>query len=232
MQEELDRIKERYAHRGQVVPADKYLLTNPHILLGVQEKERKMVKLLRKNDLVPLRNKKILEVGCGTGSNLLDFLRLGAQPENIRGNDLLENRIAVARKRLPEKVQLFCGDASAQELEKESFDLILQSTVFTSILEDAMQEKLAYRMWSQLKPGGYIIWFDILHGNPYNPDVRAIPLKRIKMLFPQGTFQVERVTLFPFIGQAVTRHVNFPYFILGTLPFLKMHLLCFIRKPA
>lgn len=109
---EIDAIKERYKRRGSKVPADKYLLTNPHILLGVQEKERKLVKFLNKYHLIPLRDKKILEVGCGIGSNLIDFIRLGANPKNITGNDLLESRIAAARERLPNDVRLICSDAS------------------------------------------------------------------------------------------------------------------------
>jgi Methylase involved in ubiquinone/menaquinone biosynthesis len=229
--DEISAIRERYKKRANTIPANKYLLTNPHILMGVQEKERKLVKMLNMCGMLPLRDKKILEVGCGTGSNLLDFIRLGALPQNIVGNDLLDNRIAIAKERLPQGVTLICCDASKMDLKSDMFDITLQSTVFTSILDDTMQNRLAQKMWDATKPGGYIIWYDFIHANPYNPDVRAVPVKRMKELFPEGKYKIRRTTLFPFISKAVAKSFYFPYTLINACPFLRMHVLCMIRKP-
>lgn len=228
---EIDEIRERYKKRGKNIPSNKYLMTNHHVLLGVQEKERKIVKMLNDAQLTPLDDKKILEVGCGTGSNLVDFIRLGAMPENIVGNELLETRIVTAKKRLPNDINLICGDACELALPSDSFDIVLQSTVFTSILDDAFQRKLADKMWNLTKPGGYIIWFDFIHANPFNKDVRAVPISRVKQLFPNGKFKIRKVILFPFISKLVTKRFFFPYAIFNIFPFLRMHILCFIKKP-
>lgn len=228
--DEVQEIKNRYERRKLNVPAGKYALTNPHILMNVQQKERKLVKLLHKQGMVSLSDKRILEVGCGTGSNIMEFIRFGARPENIIGNDLLENRLKTAKNNLPAGVKLLCGDASKLDLPELSFDIILQSTVFTSILSDSMKKDLAENMWRLLKPGGTIIWYDFVIANPHNPDVRAVPVREIKQLFPfADTIKIKRLTLFPFIAQKVTKRFFTPYLLLCTLP-LKMHVLCAINK--
>ena len=149
--DELSEIKLRYKRREESISKNKYALTNAHILLIVQEKEREMIKFLKKYDLLPLQDKTILEIGCGTGQNLIEFIRMGANPKNIIGNDLLENRISTAKKLLPQEVELICDDASTLDLPDNSFDIILQSTVFTSILDDELQIKIANHMCELLK---------------------------------------------------------------------------------
>jgi hypothetical protein len=67
-----------------------------------------------------------------------------------------------------------------------SQDLVLQSTVFSSLLDDAFQQRLAEAMWRWLKPGGAVLWYDFTVDNPRNPDVRGVPLARVRALFPQA----------------------------------------------
>lgn len=228
---ETENIKERYSRRAGKDFKNRYMMTNRDILLKVQERERILVNFLHRNNMLPLESKKILEVGCGTGTNLLDFIRLGANPENIVGNDLLEQRIRTASSRLPEDVKLICGDASTLELPENYFDIVLQSTVFTSILDDDFQNKLAKHMWELTKPGGVIIWYDFVLANPHNKDVKAVPLKRVREMFPGAEVKVKRATLFPFIAQKVTKRTFFAYSILNKIPLLKMHIFCWIKKP-
>jgi len=78
---------------------------------------------------------------------LLELIKLGFRPQNLIGNELLADRLAAARARLPELVRLLPGDANQLELPDGSFDVVIQSTVFTSILDLEFQAKLARRMW-------------------------------------------------------------------------------------
>ncbi len=73
-----------------------------------------------------------MSVGCGSGSNILQFLRFGFSPELITANELLPERAKRARKLLPEAVKVICGDASEIHLPNAPFDIILVSTVFSS----------------------------------------------------------------------------------------------------
>jgi len=54
-------------------------------------------------------------------------------PENLFGIDLLSDRIEIAKKISP-NIDFQCGDASNIPFEDESFDIAMQNTVFTSIL--------------------------------------------------------------------------------------------------
>ena len=97
--------------------------------------------------------------------------------ENLVGDEFLEDRAEVARRRLPEGIKILVGDAAEVNLEEGPFDIVYQSTVFTSILDDGFQQKLADRMWKLVKPGGGVLWYDFIYNNPNNPDVRGVPLK-------------------------------------------------------
>jgi SAM-dependent methyltransferase len=169
----------------------------------------------------------VLEIGCGTGTNILNMIALGAAPERVVGNDLIEERIKMATARLPAAVRLHLGDASRLPDEFGPFDLIIQFMVFSSILDDAMLSTLAGRMWAALRPGGAILSYDFTVNNPSNPDVRGIPVRRLQELFPGGHFTVKRVTVAPPFARRIDHRL---YPLLAMFPFLKTHRLCLIRK--
>ncbi|GAB4560790.1 MAG: class I SAM-dependent methyltransferase [Rhizobacter sp.] len=229
MQDEAQSVRDRYARRVQDDP--RYSLLNPAALLALQERQRAMLGLFKRlgwNDLSPL---KLHEVGSGTGSNLVELLLMGFAPANLSGVELLPERHAAARERLPAAVQLVQGDALALAPPAASVDIVLQSTVFSSLLDDAFQQRLADTMWAAVKPGGGVLWYDFTFNNPRNPDVRGVPLSRVRALFPQGRVQVQRVTLAPPVARAVTRLHPSLYTLFNTLPLLRTHLLCWIAKP-
>lgn len=157
MKSEITLIKERYQRRKQINEEAIYSPLLPDRYMASQQKERELIRLIKSCGIMPVENKKVLEIGCGTGDNLLMMLRLGFQPENLMGNELLEERAQIARHRLPHSTEIILGDASELDLEDHSFDVVFQSTVFTSILNDRFQEKLAGRMWNLTKPGGGIL---------------------------------------------------------------------------
>ena len=49
----------------------------------MQERERQILMLLKHNGFAALKTKKILEIGCGDGYWLREFVKWGAGPENI-----------------------------------------------------------------------------------------------------------------------------------------------------
>ncbi len=217
--EEIERVRERYQRRTNLHEADLYNRLLPSVYMSQQEKDRALIKLIVKADLLPVDQKRVLEVGCGSGGNLLKLIELGFNPENLVANELLEERVQIARKRLPQVVPIIPGDATEIDLPPESFDIVLQSTVFTSLLDNDFQQKLADTMWQLTKPGGGIIWYDFIYNNPSNPDVRGVPIKRIKELFPKGRMMIWKVTLAPPISRLVTRVHPSLYSVFGTVKF-------------
>ena len=107
----------------------------------------------------------------------------------------------------------------------------MQSTVFSSLLDDAFQQRLADAMWRWTKPGGAVLWYDFTVNNPSNPDVRGVPLARVRELFPQGRITTRRVTLAPPLSRLVCRVHPAAYGLFNALPWLRTHVLCWIAKP-
>ncbi len=227
---ELTRIREAYQRRAQTVPTDRYSRFKPDSMLRVQEIERQLVGLLARNGFSGLQDKKILEIGCGVGVWLRAFLQWRALPENLYGIDLLTGRIEEARKMCPQGVHLECGNAAALAFPEASFDLVLQSTVFTSILDPTMRQRIAAEMLRVLKPGGYIIWYDFHVNNPRNRDVRGIKKREIGQLFPGCRVYVKRVTLAPPIGRLVAPMSPLVYVVLSSLRVFCTHYLGLIAK--
>jgi hypothetical protein len=71
------RIKAAYARREAVVDRLLYSYFNPGNLFIVQDREREILALLKQYGRGALEGQKILEVGCGTGYWLREFIKWG-----------------------------------------------------------------------------------------------------------------------------------------------------------
>lgn len=228
-QENIGKLKEAYSTR--IEPnAGNYSWFRADVCLYRQEKQRVLLRLLKRAGFKSVSNLKIFEVGCGFGDNILNLINLGAAPEDIYANDLIQGRIDTARARLPETVQLFTEDASETALADGSFDLIFQSTVFSSILSNEMQVDLANSMLRLLRRNGCIVWYDFLYNNPKNKSVRGCSKARVKELFPGTSILFRRVTLAPPLCRSIVRLFPFMYPVLNVFPFLRTHTFALIQK--
>ena len=226
---EPEAVRDRYARRAST--HWHYDRLNPAALRPAQERERAVAGMLQAAGWREPSACCLLEVGCGTGGNLQEFLRFGFAPENLCGIELLHDRFTQARRVLPAAVQVIEGDALQAEVAEASQDIVLVSTVFSSLLDDAFQQGLADAMWRWTKPGGAVLWYDFTVDNPRNPDVRGVPLARVRELFPQGRITHRRVTLAPPIARAVCRVHPALYAVFNALPLLRTHVLAWIAKP-
>lgn len=225
---ELAAVAARYARRA---PGDRYSVLRPEVWQSMQERQRALLALLNRHAPKPLADLDVLEIGCGSGANLLELMRLGFDARRLSGNELLPERAAAARVQLPAAVRLIEGDAGALPFEPASFDIVYQSTVFSSLLDDAFQQRLAERMWAWLRPGGAVLWYDFIVDNPANRDVRGVPMRRVRELFPEGRIDARRVTLAPPIARSVVRLHPALYTVCNALPLLRTHRLAWIAKP-
>lgn len=226
---EPDAVAERYARR---TAGDRYSLLRPDVWQTLHERQRAMLALFARLGWTDLSTRRLLEVGCGGGANLLELLRIGFVPQHLSGVELLPDRYVHARQVLPAALALHCGDALQFDAPTDSQDAVFVSTVFSSLLDDAFQQQLAAAMWRWVKPGGGVLWYDFTVDNPRNRDVRGVPLARVRALFPQGRVQARRVTLAPPIARAVTRVHPGLYTLFNALPPLRTHVLAWIAKPA
>lgn len=225
-----DRVREAYARRRQSIPAGRYARTDPFTLCAAHEREEEMAALFRAEGLTTLTGLRILDVGCGRGDALRQLLEYGADPELLTGIDLLDENIQKAG-RLSPHLRVICGSASRLPFPDSSFDLVLQFTLFTSILNDEVKRAISAEMARVLAPGGRILWYDFSFNNPRNPDVRGIGKREIRALFPGLEIKTKRVTLAPPLGRIVAPFSIVLYYLLSRVRPLCTHLLCLLRKP-
>lgn len=226
---ETEALRQRYARRRPDDP--RYHPLDAAALWARQERERALRGWLVEPGAKPVAALCAIEVGCGDGNGLLDLMRLGFDPARLAGVELLAERHALARWRLPQALRLWCGDATLAEVGDGAWDLVFVSTVFSSLLDPAFQRTLADALWRWLRPGGAVVCYDFAVDNPRNPDVRGVPVQRLRELFPQGRMRVRRVTLAPPLARTVARVHPALITLLNALPLLRTHRLAWIEKP-
>lgn len=224
---ELANVEARYARRG--ASEGLYSFLRPEVLFGQFDFERALMALLLESGFSGFGDLRLIEIGCGSGGNLLRLLRWGFDPSKLVANELLPDRLDAARKLLPAAVEIVPGDARVID-RPGAFDLVYQSTVLSSILDDDFQQQLANTMWSLTAPGGAVLSYDFAVDNPKNKDVRGVPVKRLRQLFPEGTLALRRVTLAPPLARRFGT-TRFGYSTLNALPLLRSHRLVLISKP-
>ena len=227
--DETRAIAERYARRAG---DDRHAPHQPAVQQLLAERQQAMRALLAEAGVHDLARASLLEVGCGAGDNLRELIGMGFAPANLAGIELLPDRLALARQALPPAVQLQAGDASVAPVPAGSLDIVYASTVFSSLLDDAFQQRLADAMWRWLRPGGAVLWYDFTVDNPRNRDVRGVPAMRLRELFPQGTIRSRRVTLAPPLARLLCRIHPGLYPMFNRITPLRTHLLAWISKPA
>jgi ubiquinone/menaquinone biosynthesis C-methylase UbiE len=226
---EADRILEEHRRREREVPAGFYDLDRPANLFLRQGQERALRDALERSGLLPLSGRRLLEVGCGSGNWLEILERFGARREGLAGIDLDPGRAAACAARLP-GADIRSGDASVLPWQSGSFDVVLQSTVFSSILDPEMRRAVAFEMLRVLAPGGAILWYDFFVDNPANPNVRGVRRREIEALFPGCRIDPRRATLAPPIARRVVPVSWTLATVLESLRVFDTHYLVLIRR--
>ena len=228
---EVDRLQEvyrEYTIRG--FGKTKWSLANKGNQAVQDECQSELRDLLQKTGFFPLENRRILDVGCGTGERLAAFGNWGARPENMFGIDLIPDRICAARKHFPE-ITFELANAETLPFTDDSFDLVTVFTVFTSILDQRMAANVCREINRVLAPGGGIIWYDFRLNNPLNRHVRGISREQIRKLFPGFGTNLKAISLLPPLARRLGRLTNKLYPLLSTMPFLRSHYLGVLTKP-
>ena len=179
-----------------------------------------------------ITNLDILDIGCGNGNMLRQFLQWGAAPERLAGIELRPEPVEKARHLNP-NLDVRCGSAIELPWPDASFDLACQHTVFTSILDPAMKQQIAAEMSRVLRQGGAVLWYDFMYNNPSNPDVCGIQAGEIRSLFPGFEIHLRRITLAPFVARRLPESLlPVLYPLLAAIPLLRTHYLGLLVKPT
>jgi SAM-dependent methyltransferase len=198
----------------------------------VNQRHQETQRLLSACAFHPLTDVRILDVGCGNGNMLRQFLQWRATPSHLAGIELRAEPIEQARALNP-GIDIRCGSAIEMPWENESFDLVCQHTVFTSILDDTMKRQIAAEMNRVLRPGGAVLWYDFFLNNPGNRDVKGIGKHELYSLFPQYKINLRKISLAPPIARRIPeRLLPVVYPALAAIPLLRTHYLALCQKPG
>ena len=193
---DLTRLRREYAAREERLAAsDLYSPFNPAYLFAIQQRQRNMLRLLKQAGILSVKQKRILEIGCGSGGVLQEFLGFGAEAAHLHGIDLLHARLRQALGRFS-ALPVACADGQFLPYPSQTFDLVLQFTAFSSILNEEVKQHIAQEKIRVLRSNEVILWYDFWL-NPQNPQTQGIRPKEICALFPSCTYLFCRITLAP-----------------------------------
>ncbi|HKT61226.1 MAG TPA: class I SAM-dependent methyltransferase [Gemmatimonadales bacterium] len=224
------RLEAAYARRADSLEPIPARLRSPGDLFILQERERLTARILTEAFPDGLGTLRVLDLGCGTGWDLLELRTLGVGSARTVGLDLLAPRLRTARQLLPDAA-LVRAHGGRLPFSSDQFDLILAFTVFSSILDEEQRRTVAGELRRVIRSGGVLMWYDLRVDNPRNSDVRAVPSRALADLFPSWSIQLRSVTLAPPLARMVVPRSWLAAQMLSALPLLRTHLLGCLRKP-
>lgn len=191
------------------------LLSNPEVLFQYLALEDSVISILRRIAWDRQRAR-VLDVGCGGGSSLGRFLLLGFKAQNLCGIDIDPDRIKEAKEKYP-NIEFVCDDAAAMPFGAESFDLVLESTMFVQIRDEKIAQAIADGMLRVAKPKGYVLLIDWRYSKPFQSDYSGLSKKRIRKLFSVDSksriISQTPGALVPPVGRAISKYARSLYFI-------------------
>lgn len=200
-------------------------------MFTVQEREWVTARLFREAGLESLADHDILDIGCGSGVELLRFVLDGASPDRLAGVDLIPDRVSAARRVLPQ-ADIREGSAHALSFPDASFDIVSQFTVFSSILDPDLRVTVASEMRWVARPGGLIVWYDVRRLARRNPNLVAIDDHELGQLFSDCAVRAIRVTLQWGVVHHVAPRSRLAGWLLERFPPFSSHYVAIIRVPG
>ncbi len=250
-QGELRRIREEYTRRDRDGDTRIYDVANPPFRYHMAEREAAILSLFAAAR-VSLKGCHVLEVGCGDGHIIERFLDFGA--ERSAGLELMWNRVREGSLLRP-ALLLVQGDGARSPFRDGAFDLVMQFMCLSSVLDRSMRESIAREMWRVLKPGGFLLSYDLrppsviltfilragmrvfrlfrkqnrkAPGCPVTP-IHLLDKAELSGLFPLSQGVYRSVSL-DFNLARIARFSTIAASVLSRFPFLRTHYLALFRK--
>ena len=227
---EAERILRENQRRESELDSTLYAAWQPAELFMRQGRERAAVGLLRTLDVFPVRGDRCLEIGYGTRGWLPTLIGWGLDAADLYGIELDRSRAELASPAIPGS-HLKVGDAVDLPWEDGYFQLVVLSTVLTSILDSGVRQAVSKEVERVLSPGGGVLVYDFRVDNPSNPHVRRLGRAGIRSLFPRFKRAFRSVTLAPPLTRAIAPVSWSLATLLEGLPFLRSHLVAVMIKP-
>ncbi len=226
---EIQRIQAEYRRRKSEVSPDLYTPWQPAQVFLLSGRRRAGAVMLHEAGVFPKAGDQCCEVGFGSLGWLGDLISWHVPESDLHGIELDPAQVARARQVLP-LADLRVGDATALPWESNTFQLVIASTVFTSILEPEVRRMVADEITRVLAPGGAFLCYDFAVDNPRNRNVRKVSRKELRQLFPHLKGKIRSVGLAPPLARLVAPRSWALAALLEAIPLLRTHLLAVLLK--
>jgi ubiquinone/menaquinone biosynthesis C-methylase UbiE len=223
------RIQVEYQRREREVHPNLYASWEPASQFMIEGRNRTAEQMLRAANVFPRATSNCLEVGFGSHGWLSELRSWGVPETGLHGIELDATRAAKAQAQFPQ-ADLQVGDAVTLPWIDGSFELVIASTLFTSILDQNVRALVARQIVRVLAPNGALVWYDFAFDNPRNPNVRGIKREELQHLFPRLSGEVKSVTLAPPLTRLVAPRSRPVASLLERIPWLRTHLLAVLVK--
>lgn len=165
----------------------------------------------------------VIDVGCGRG-DLAGLVAAEVAAMSWTGVDLLPEAITEARARYP-SARWIEASADVLPFADADFDVVIASTLFSSLPTTELEQAAAAEVARVLKPKGWLIWYDLRYGNPGNAAVHGLSRRHVAVLFLGWQADLHATTLLPPIARRLGIATAFLYPVLEAVPPLRSHLI-------
>ena len=203
---------------------------HPAAFFMIQRRQREIRRILASAYPDGVEKVSLLETGCGNGQWLAEFQTFGFMPENLSGIELDGKRAEFAKRRI-QGSDIRHGNAAELPWQDDSFDIVFQSTVFTSVKDADTRKRIASEMKRVCRKNGFILWYDFIYDSPKNPDVSGVGKQEVAALFSPWTCEFRKITLAPPLARAIAPYSPLAADMVETFfPFLRTHIIAVIRQ--
>jgi len=194
----------------------------------VRDRDAALVGLLRAS--LPPSGGRVLDLGAGDGRLAVVARDAGLPVDGWTGADLDASALAAAAAAMPRANWV---EASADRLPvpNASFDVVVASTLFSSLPSAAFEVAVASEVARLLCPGGWLVWYDLRLDNPANRAVHGIGRERLERLFAGWVMELRLTTLLPPLARRLGPLTGILYRPLELLPPLRSHFVGRLRRP-
>ncbi len=194
----------------------------------MRDRNTALIDLVRRS--LPPTGGRVLDLGAGDGRLAEVVQRAGIPVRRWIGVDLDPGAMAVAAEAIPWAEFL---EASADRLpfEDAAFDLAVTSTLFSSLQNRELEHGAATEVSRVLKPGGWLVWYDLRYDNPKNPRIHGVTATYLADLFPGWRRELRSITLIPPVARRLGWLTPVAYPLLEVIPILRSHLVGRLERP-
>lgn len=221
--DDLSKIYHDYADKNRATGM--WSTDNPGYRFIIEERDRFLREFLSAHDLLRGSDRVALDLGCGSSTLLPDSLEFGTR----LGIDLLFELLGGARDS-GTLDGVACADGAAMPFPDSSFDVVVISTVLSSVPTAEARRLIGKETTRVLKPGGSVVWYDMRVPNPSNKNITGINRKEIERIFPGLNKDLRTATLIPQVARRLGDHPRIYRFLSG-LTVTRSHLIGIMTKP-